>query len=68
MDYRKATSCDINSIAYLISGLLGTCNIKSDSSILESNIEEITKDINHYYVCTINDKIVGACGISDILK
>ncbi len=66
--YRKATFNDINDIANLVTDLLGTCNIKSESSILESNIEEITKDINHYNVCTINDKIVGACGISDILK
>lgn len=68
MDYRKATSCDINSIAYLISGLLGTCNIKSKKTILNSNIEEISKDINNYYVCTINNKIIGACGISNILE
>ena len=68
MKYRKATYGDIIHIAYLVTELLGTCNIESKKSILESNIEEISKDINNYIVCTIDNKIVGACGISDVLK
>lgn len=68
MKYRKAISNDINYIANLVTDLLGTCNIESEKPILESNIEEISKDINNYYVCIIDDKIVGACGISDVLE
>ena len=68
MKYRKAIGDDINYIAQLVTDLLGTCNIDSGKPILESNIEEISKDINNYFVCTINDKIIGACGISDILE
>lgn len=41
MKYRKAISNDINYIAQLVTDLLGTCNIESKKSILESNIEEI---------------------------
>ena len=43
MNYRKATYKDINSISSLVTNLLGTCNLESDKSILESNIEEISK-------------------------
>ncbi len=68
MKYRKAISNDINYIAQLVTDLLGTCNIESEKPILESNIEEISKDINNYYVCIIDDEIVGACGISDVLE
>lgn len=68
MKFRKAIINDVNYIARLVTDLLGTCNIKNEKSILESNIEEISKDINNYYVCIIDDKIVGACGISDILE
>ena len=68
MEYRKAIISDINCIAQLVTDLIGSCNIKSKKSILETNIEDITKDINNYYVCIIDDKIVGACGISDILE
>ena len=60
MKYRKAIYNDIVHIAYLVTELLGTCNIESKKSILESNIEEISKDINNYIVCTIDNKIVGA--------
>lgn len=68
MKYRKAISNDINYIAQLVTDLLGTCNIESKKPILESNIEEIFKDINNYYICIIDDKIVGVCGISDVLE
>lgn len=68
MNYRKAMVKDIKDISYLVTNLLGTCNINSSKSILESNIEEISKTIENYYVCVINDKVVGACGISDIQK
>lgn len=68
MKYRKAVSDDVYEIAKLVTDLLGSSNIESEKAILESNVEEITKDINHYFVCTINDQIIGACGISDILK
>ena len=71
--YRKATTEDIDEIAMLVTNLLGTCNIKNNSrssvceeDILSDNKEEISKDINNYYVCVHDEKIVGACGISDI--
>ena len=57
MKYRKAISNDINYIAQLVTDLLGTCNIESEKPILESNIEEISKDINNYYVCLYNKGI-----------
>ena len=66
MEYRKATVNDIDSMALLVTKLLGTCNIKSKKTIYESNVEEIAKDINNYYVCTIKNKVIGICGISDI--
>lgn len=68
MNYRKATFKDINSIASLVTNLLGTCNLESNKTILESNIEDVSKSINNYYVCTVNSKVVGACGISNIQK
>ena len=68
MEYRKAIISDINCIAQLVTDLIGSCNIKSKKSILETNIEDITKDINNYYVCIINGKIVGTCGISNVIK
>ena len=43
MKYRKAKYDDIKYIAYLVTELLGSCNIESEKSILESNIEEISK-------------------------
>ena len=71
--FRKATIDDIDEIAMLVTNLLGTCNIKNTSNklvekedILSDNKEEISKDINNYYVCVCDNKIVGACGISDI--
>lgn len=68
MEYRKAIISDINCIAQLVTDLIGSCNIKSKKSILETNIEDITKDINNYYVCIIDGKIVGTCGISNVIK
>ena len=68
MKYRKAKYDDIKYIAYLVTELLGSCNIESEKSILESNIEEISENFNNYFVCTIDDKIIGACGISAILE
>ncbi len=68
MIYRKATTNDIYQIAYLITKTIGTCNIKSSKNIFESNIEEVTKDIKNYYVCSSNKKIIGLCGISKILN
>lgn len=71
--FRKATIDDIDEIAMLVTNLLGTCNIKNTSNklvgkedILSDNKEEISKDINNYYVCVCDNRIVGACGISDI--
>lgn len=55
MKYRKAISDDINYIAQLVTDLLGSCNVQSEKSILESNIEDISKDINNYYVCIIDE-------------
>ena len=46
MNYRKATFKDINSISSLVTNLLGTCNLKSNKTILESNIEDVSKSIN----------------------
>lgn len=68
MNYRKAIYKDIKHISKLVTDLLGTCNIGSGKSILESNMEEISKTIDNYYVCVDNNKVVGACGISDVQK
>lgn len=66
--YRKATKNDISSIASLVADLIGTCNLDNSKSILENNIYEITSTIDNYYVCEIENKVVGACGLSDIMK
>lgn len=66
MNYRKAKSKDIKGISCIVTDLLETCNLESHKTILESNLEEISKSINNYYVCLINNKVVGACGISNI--
>ena len=72
MLYRKANIDDLDSIVNLVTNLLGTCNIdnnkskKNQSEIIDKNRNEIKKDINKYYVCEKDGKIVGACGISDI--
>ncbi|MGM9850157.1 MAG: GNAT family N-acetyltransferase [Bacilli bacterium] len=73
MKYRKAEINDLNSIANLVTDLLGTCSIDNDSNlqvnrddIFSYNVEEISKNINNYYICEIDKRIVGACGISDI--
>jgi N-acetylglutamate synthase-like GNAT family acetyltransferase len=74
MNYRKAMFSDIDDISYLVTNLLGTCNINKNNisvskiDILNNNKKEIIKDINNYYVCEINNHIVGACGISNIKK
>ena len=75
INYRKATIADLNDISILVTNLLGTCNISNDSKlgvnkkdIINDNKQEIKKDINNYYVCEINNHIVGACGISNIKK
>ncbi len=65
--YRKAKNDDIIDIAKLVTDLLGTCNLNLNKSILENNVDSITKDINNYYVCLYNNKIIGACGLSDIM-
>ena len=52
MNYRKAMFSDIDDISYLVSNLLGTCNINvSKIDILNNSKKEIIKDINNYYVC-----------------
>jgi N-acetylglutamate synthase-like GNAT family acetyltransferase len=72
MLYRKANIDDLDSIVNLVTNLLGTCNIddnkstKDKSDIINKNRNEIKKDIDKYYVCEIDKKIIGACGISDI--
>jgi len=72
MLYRKANMQDLDSIVNLVTKLLGTCNIdnnksaKNQTEIIDKNRNEIKKDINKYYVCEIDAKIVGACWISDI--
>lgn len=65
--YRKACNRDISDIALLVTNLLGTCNLNYDKTPYENNIEEITSQINNYYVCLDDNKIVGACGISKLL-
>ena len=71
--YRKANITDLDEIVNLVTDLLGTCNIdkndnklKTKNEIIEDNKIEIQKDINNYYVCEDNNKIIGACGISNI--
>jgi len=72
MLYRKAKIKDLDYIVNLVTKLLGTCNIddnkstKDKSDIINKNRNEIKKDIDKYYVCEIDKKIIGACGISDI--
>lgn len=69
MNYRKATIKDIKHIAKLVTDLLGTCNLETNElTIFQNNVEEISKTIDNYYVCVENDRIIGACGISDIQK
>lgn len=69
MNYRKATTKDIKYIAQLVTDLLGTCNLDSDkTSIFQNNVDDISKTIDNYYVCVEDDKVIGACGISDIQK
>ena len=71
--YRKANIDDLNDMATLVSKNLGTCTIQKNNKqnlsfneIVKINKDEITKDIQNYYVCVDNDKIIGVCGISDI--
>ena len=66
LKYRKSRITDINNIATLVTNLLGTCNLNNHESIMDNNIESISKTIDNYYVCEVDTKIVGACGISDI--
>lgn len=66
--YRKALESDIKDVAKLVTELLGTCNLNKDKSILDNNIDEISRDINNYYICEENKKIIGACGISNLMK
>lgn len=67
--YRKAEKSDIDQIVKIITDNIGTSNIlKSltvDSHIIEKqNKYEIESDIDGYFVCESNGKIVGVCGIS----
>lgn len=70
--YRKACTDDLEAVADLVTNLLGTCNIwkdknmKDEYEIINANKKEIEKDITKYYVCEIENKIIGACWISDI--
>ena len=71
--YRNATINDINEIYNLVTNLLENCNINkkynnqiTKEDIFNENKEEIIKDINNYYVCEVDNHIVGACGVSDI--
>lgn len=66
LGYRKATKDDILSIANIITALLGTCNLNGNKSATDNNIQEISKTINMYYVCEIDNKIIGACGLSNL--
>lgn len=68
IEYRKAQYKDVYGIAQLVSNLLGTCSLNLNKSIIDNNIDEISKTIENYYVCEYNNKIIGACGISDIKK
>ena len=71
--YRRANIADLNGIANLVTDLLGTCNIdknnrklKTKNEIIIDNKNEIQNDINNYYVCEVDNRSIGACGISDI--
>lgn len=71
--YRKANQKDLDRLAILITKHLGTCNVNKSNSkiktleeIIQSNKDEIEKDIKNYYVCEYNNIIIGACGISNI--
>ncbi len=71
--YRKANITDLDEIANLVTELLGTCNIDSNDKKLKTkeeihynNTKEIKKDIDNYYVCEADNKVIGACGISNV--
>lgn len=64
--FRKAEKKDIVQIAMLVTNLLGTCNLDTNKSILDNNIKEISDEIDNYYVCEKNGKVIGACGLSDV--
>lgn len=66
--YRKALEKDIGPIADLVTKLLGTCNLDVNQSINDNNLAEIGSMIDKYFVCEVDDMIVGACGISDIIN
>ena len=61
--YRKAEIKDVEQIAKLVSGTIGTCNLQKNHSIIENNIAEITDSISNYFVCEYQNNIIGVCGI-----
>ena len=73
--YRKAESTDIDQISSLITDLIGTCDFyditngaKSTRVIKKMNTEHVKFNMNNYFVCVCDNKILGACGISNIKK
>lgn len=73
-NYRKATMHDLEDISDLISREIGTCEIdtneekkKNFKEIKEINKKELSFSVLNYFICEIEDKVVGACGISELL-
>ena len=71
--YRKAKKEDALQIASLITKLLGTCDVKDNYSqncsrdeIFQKNLKHADNEINNYYVCSFENKIIGACGLSNV--
>lgn len=66
--YRKARKEDLEEIATLVTQLLGTCSInkndkkiKTDNEIFNENKTSIKDDIERYFVCEKDGKVIGAC-------
>ena len=52
---------------------MGTCDVKDNHNkncdkeiIIAKNLKHVKKEIDNYYVCSHNDKIIGACGLSNV--
>lgn len=75
LEFRKANLNDLDKITFLVTKLIGTCNInlkdkrnKTFEDIFKENKNSIEDDIEKYYVCENEGNLIGACGISDIKK
>lgn len=70
--FRKGEIDDAKQMAILITDLLGTCDLNNNQndnreSILKRNLCHIQNNIEKYFVCSFNEKVIGLCGISEIM-